>query len=443
MMKEPIGKVMNTTRISRRHFLQTTVSTAASVAAGWTWLATGKAPAYAQKRTLTALALSLFVPPGDERFREIMEEFGKAAGVETRFDTIQVTQVPPKLAAEANAQEGHDIVDMWEAYPALHARNLEPLNDILEPLDAKFKYFTGPKETFYHNGTWLAAPWYWLSFPQNVNQTHWDKAGVQIPTTWEELRETGKKLKRRGNPIGMAISHATDANASWWAVLWCFGGKVFEEDSKTVALKSEGTEHFLDFAVRLYNDAMTSEVLTWDDAGNNRFMLSGKGSWTINPISIWFVAHRDQMPVAKELRHYPSLSGPAGHYNSTFNHCLGIWKFSKNKELAKEFLTYFFSEERYPSWIAAAQGFCMSPFEAFINHPVWTEGDPALRLLPQEGPFIRSQGWPGKPTAYVGAFNSEYILPDMIAKVINGAKPKDAIDWAAERTERIVKETKI
>ena len=32
---------------------------------------------------------------------------------------------------------------------------------------------------------------------------------------------------------------------------------------------------------------MEAEVLSWDDASNNRFILSGKGSWTPNAISIY------------------------------------------------------------------------------------------------------------------------------------------------------------
>ena len=32
------------------------------------------------------------------------------------------------------------------------------------------------------------------------------------------------------------------------------------------------------FVKALYNDAMDPEVLSWDDAGNNRFLASGRGS---------------------------------------------------------------------------------------------------------------------------------------------------------------------
>src|SRR5437867_8124997 len=86
----------STTGIRRRRFLQS-----AGAAVGTTslaWLAERTPPALGQRRTLTALSLSLFVPSGDERFTEIMQEFGKQAGVDVRFDTVKVTDVPIKLA---------------------------------------------------------------------------------------------------------------------------------------------------------------------------------------------------------------------------------------------------------------------------------------------------------------------------------------------------------
>ena len=62
---------------------------------------------------------------------------------------------------------------------------------------------------------------------------HFRKAGLESPKTWDELLKQGKVLKKQGNPIGIAISHWGDANTTFWAVLWGFGGKVLEADGKT------------------------------------------------------------------------------------------------------------------------------------------------------------------------------------------------------------------
>ena len=49
-------------------------------------------------------------------------------------------------------------------------------------------------------------------------------------------------LKPRGHPVGIQISQTTDANSSFWAIMWCFGGKVLEADGKTIAMESPEKE---------------------------------------------------------------------------------------------------------------------------------------------------------------------------------------------------------
>ncbi|HWP47863.1 MAG TPA: extracellular solute-binding protein [Candidatus Limnocylindrales bacterium] len=426
--------------LTRREFIRTSTYVAGSltgIASGWSWLVEGKAPAFAQKRTLTALALSLFVPSGDERFRQIMEEFGKQAGCDTRFDTIQVTQLPVKLASEANIQSGHDLVNMWDTYGYLHEANLEPLDDILEEVDKNYSTRANPRQVFHIGGQWKLAPWYWVAFVGTGNKKHWEEAGLALPKTWEELYEAGKKLKEHGHPIGLPISHCTDANATWNVVLWCYGAKVFEADSKTIALNSPHTEEALDYARRLYLDCMSNEVLSWDDAGNNRFFLSGKGSWILNPVSVYWAARDKNMPIAESIVHHPSLSGPGGRHGAGFNHGLAVWKFSKNKDLAKEFLKFFYSEPVYTSWLTAAKGFCMSPFKKFEDLPLW-KTDPNLILLPEEGNYTHFPGWPGNPTRYAGAVENQYIIPDMVARVVGGEPYKKAISWAEDQIKKIL-----
>ncbi len=83
-------------------------------------------------------------------------------------------------------------------------------------------------------------------------------------------------LKPRGHPVGIPISQTTDANSSFWAIMWCFGAKVLEADGKAIAMESPEMEATLEYYKALYIEAMDSEVLAWDDAGNSRCLVAGK-----------------------------------------------------------------------------------------------------------------------------------------------------------------------
>lgn len=84
--------------MSRRRFLETS---AVGAGAGLSWLAGGRAPAFAQKRELTFLSWNHFVPAAADELRRQAELFGKQAGCTVRVDTMAHLQMPAKVAAEA------------------------------------------------------------------------------------------------------------------------------------------------------------------------------------------------------------------------------------------------------------------------------------------------------------------------------------------------------
>src|SRR5499425_2677469 len=94
-------------RTTRRQFLQTSSAATAGAA---TWLALGRAPAYAQKRELTFLSWNHFVPASDDELRKQAEAFSKANNCTVRVDTMAHLQMPAKIAAEAQSQSGHDML---------------------------------------------------------------------------------------------------------------------------------------------------------------------------------------------------------------------------------------------------------------------------------------------------------------------------------------------
>ena len=420
---------------SRRDFLRTSATATAGMA---TWLALGKPPAFAQKRELTFLSWNHFVPAADDELRKQAEAFGKEAGCTVRVDTIAHLQLPAKYAAEAQAQSGHDMVHAQTQTSFLYENQFVDVADVVDDLGKKYGgWYPFCKEMALMPSGWKTVPWFWIAFAATYNQAHYKKAGLEAPKTWDELLKQGRVLKKQGNPMGIAISHCNDANTSFWSILWSYGGKALEADGKTPAVTSDKTVQVVEWYKEMYKDVMEPEVLSWDDASNNRFILAGKGSWIHNPISPYASAVSKKMPIADDINHHNSPAGPAGIHSAGGVNGIAIWKFSKNADLAKEFIKYHYRKENFDAWIVASSGFNHPPLRSLADHPIWSQ-NPKLAMLPKEAEYIHPRGWPAKPNAAVNLIDVNFVMPDMVAKAVNGMPTKRAIAWAEDQVKLAV-----
>src|SRR5918996_5480453 len=329
--------------VTRRRFLHTTVGGMAGLAS---IIAFRAAPSIAQPREISMLSWAHFVPQADQKLHEIGKRFTQATKINVRFDHLQEIQMAAKLAAEVQTSSGHDLLMLRMHLPQLHAPNLADMSDVINLLVEKY----GPmydfcQEAAYTRDHWVAMPAYWGAFPGSYNKKYFDEVGEKPPDTWEDLLRAGKKLKAKGHPVGIPISQTTDAISTLGPIMWAYGGKAVDADGKTVAVSSPETAEAIEYVKRLYNEAMEPEVLSWDDAGNNRFLVSGKGSWIANPQSAYLTAKTRNMPVTQDLYFQIVPAGPKGRHTTQFIRSIGIWKFSKNVEPAKEFIKFFFDQE--------------------------------------------------------------------------------------------------
>src|SRR4029434_2699265 len=111
-----------------------------------------------------------------------------------------------------------------------------------------------------------------------------------------------------------------DAHSTSWSVALSFGAKVLEADGKTPAISSEKTVQVIEGYKGLYKDAMEPEGLSGDCGAKDRFCLSGKGAWIQNPVSPYNAALANKQPIADDINHHNSLSGPAGRHSAAPYH---------------------------------------------------------------------------------------------------------------------------
>jgi multiple sugar transport system substrate-binding protein len=272
----------------------------------------------------------------------------------------------------------------------------------------------------------------------------WEEVGVK-PDTWDNVRLGGAKLKAKGHPVGISLGHSNDPNTTWRGLLWSYGGAVQDEAGKKVVLNSKETLEAVKFCTALYKEAMTSEVLSWDDSSNNRYLVSGVGSLISNPISAYRTFQKANKKGADDTFVIEPPKGPVRQIMGGTSEYYGIWKFAKNKEGAVEFLKAY--RDNWPEAFKASEGYnnpCFAnlvpkPMPILSNDPTSTPTD-KFKILQGSDAWSAAPGYPGPSWPAVDEVYNDFVIPDMMAKAATGqVSPEESVKWATQQTEAIYK----
>jgi ABC-type glycerol-3-phosphate transport system substrate-binding protein len=401
-----------------------------------------------------------WVPGANKALEKLCKEFGDKNKVDVHIDFITSQGEKDKLtaAAEAQAGTGHDIMSHRDWNVRIHQENLEPLNDVVDGLIKQYGPISPVAEYLAKiKGTWRGIPTAIGSqvkpccsrfdlykehagldlremFP--ADEKKWDKAKVEA-WTWETYVTAAQKLHKAGFPIGLPLGQTSDA-VDWVGGLFNAYGVVMVDAKDNIKINSDETRQAMEIARKIV-EASPPEVFAWDDAGNNRWLISGKGSGIMNPPSAWAVAKRDNPKVAEQCWTHPVPKGPKGRFVGQLPQFYGLWKFSKNKQAAKDLLTYISQKESIAQLVEASVGYDLPSFKTMYDLPTWNTVGPPVGTVygyPPRGDEQTSIfGAPARSEVGAQMYN-QAINTVMISKFTQGKeKLDDVIKWAEKELE--------
>jgi multiple sugar transport system substrate-binding protein len=434
--------------VTRRNFLRTSGLVAGAAGLAPVVSAPFVSRALADNKSLSIVQWSHFVPAYDTWFDKFTQDWGEKNKVAVTVDHIPVQNVPARAAAEASAQSGHDLFGFNGSGGAhLYRKFFIDVSDLIKATEKKYGQVSIIGKQLGYNaddGTWSAFPDFYINFPGMYQKSMWDEIGMK-PDTWDNLRIGGAKLKAKGHPVGISLGHSNDPSISWRGLLWSYGGSIQDEAGKKIVLDSKEAVEATKYVAALYKEAMTSDVLSWNDASNNQYIDSGVGSYIINPISAYRTAQTLNPKLADDIFVIEPPKGPAKQIMGAASEFYGIWKFAKNKEAALEFLKYYV--DNWPEAFKASEGYnnpCFAnlvpkPMPILSNDPTSTPHD-KLAILQDSDKWSAIPGYPGPATPATDEIYYAFILNDMMAKTATGqSSAEDAVKAAAQQCEIIMK----
>ena len=250
-----------------------------------------------------------WVPAGNVVLKEQVARWSETNKVETNVDLI--TSIGQKtlltINAEAQAGRGHDLFTMSNWNVRDHANKLEPVDDVVKRLEGKY----GPADRVsqYLGRTkdrWIAIPCSWGT--QNKGpaaRISWMKefAGIDlvkmypaanVPETpeakaWtmDAFLKAAEACSKAGKPFAIGTGTTADNVDTWGSILAAFGAELVDAKGQLV-IKSDAVRQALEYCQQLAK-WLPGEAASFDDASNNRMLISGNSALIWNPPSAWAV----------------------------------------------------------------------------------------------------------------------------------------------------------
>jgi multiple sugar transport system substrate-binding protein len=391
-------------------------------------------PAHAASKVLRIMQWNHFVPVFDDWFNNtFIKEWGAKNDTEVIVTNVAMTSVEARAAAEIKKGNGHDIC-MFLSPPASYEDHVIDHKEIYaecerrfgKPLDIAIKSTYNPVTKKYFGFSDAYVP-----DPVNYRKDLWDDIGV-VPSSWDAIRDGGRKIRQKhGIPVGIGMANELDSNMAMRSILTAFGGAEQTSDGRP-NLKTKGTLEALKYAKALYEDCMAEEIFTWDASSNNRQMLAGKGSLTLNAISVTRTGENEKIAVADRIHLLAPAKGPIANLGTMhLMNAYVIWKFSKNISGAKQFLVDLAAESRNAFLASRFYNFPTFPqlvpdLAALIGNDPKAMPVDKYKVMQNAATWTVNVGYPGYANAASDEIFSTWLIPKMFADVASGKLAADA-----------------
>jgi len=397
-----------------------------------------------------------WVPGANKATTDLVNEWAAREKVEVQIDyiTSQGNKLLLTVQAEAQARSGHDIIAMATWWPAEHAERLEPVTDLMEPLIKQNGAVNATVEYLGKQGSkWLAVPataGSQMKGPCSRIDLLKQHAGIDIQAmypaggepkadTWnlETFLKAAEACHKGGVPFGIGLGITSDSVDTIGAIFHGFDAQLVDAKGNITA-KSDPVRQAIDYYKRLMA-FLPADVPAWDDASNNKWLVSGRGALIMNPPSAWAVAKRDAPQVAEQCWTHGMPAGPKGRFGPFLPFFWGTWAFGKNKAAAKSLINHLSQPAAAEKMVIASGGYDLPSFANLTTFKTWAEEGPPKGTLyhypnPHNHQVLSIAAAPAPPKIAVQIY-TQGIMTKMAVRHFQGEAMEKTIAWAASELE--------
>ncbi|HET6469670.1 MAG TPA: extracellular solute-binding protein [Geminicoccaceae bacterium] len=412
-----------------------------------------------------------YYPEEDEQFDKTVSAFEQQSGMDVEYVYYTNEDVPRKVLAALTAGEPPDLAyaflfDLQHTSRWAYEDQLEDVSDVVKEIEPHLLP-SAIQAVNLLNGKTGERSYYAMPVAQQIEHIHvWkdmlDEAGVDlttIPKTWDEwwswwcdvaqpaVRQATGDRQKFG--IGHAMSSsASDTIFAFMMFLNAFDVQIVDEEGKLTVddpKVREGMIKALDSYTRPFmNRCVPPGSVNWQDSDNNVNFLNKITVMVPNPslsIPASQYNNEDKSIYQEKMITMEWPDKPDGRpieYVASIKTAV-IFKQSKNKEAAKEFMRFFLQPENLGPQLEGALARWFPVDKRLIETPYWKDESDPHKVVEVRQYTQRAQSvWPHVLNHKLIAINAENAWGVAVTDVVlKGATPEKAIDDLIARIKQV------
>lgn len=276
-----------------------------------------------------------------------------------------------------------------------------------------------------------------------------EAAGLEVPETWDELKEAAVALTTGPNQYGLAVPMGTNDLMGTRFLnfyLQSAGETLLAEDGRA-NLTSDAAIEGIEYWVDMYEKTSPEGSVNYNVLDQATLFYQGKTAFDFNSgfqIS-GVVGTSPQLESVIKAAPLPRLqSGDEVYGGETSNIATVVWEKSEVQEEAKAFLEFLYQEEDYVEFLHSVPGGMLPSLQDIAENEAYLDNDTLERhadsvaVISEAVPAGTAIGMEDGPLVQSGILTSQAVIEKMLQDIVlNGTDVKTAAKAAEDQLNQL------
>ncbi|MEW6046765.1 MAG: extracellular solute-binding protein [Bacillota bacterium] len=386
-----------------------------------------------------------------QRVQEIIEEFQRQnPDIRIRQEVQNWADVYPKALSAIRARNQPDLLFTIPDFTTVIKATgvIQPVDQLVAQMDKEHRFLRAALEPYQYEGRTWAVPLYGMTHSLWYRKDIFDRAGVAVPRTWDELLAAARTLTGAGRyGIGLpANKHLYTDQTVYNLMITAKAEDIFDASGKVIFDNPQTVR-----AYRMYRDLWQyspkdSTGWTWGEA--EAAFTSGQAAMIFQFTTI-LTFDRDAGRPPSDLGVAPIPWPPDGQRGSIFysNGVMVLTADRAKQEAAYRFIRYLLQPDVYGRFLNMEPGLFLPVTEdgstaaSFWQDPLVVKYRSQVQAMVEQSRYGALFGFTkGRVFPAIGPISAQNVLAQTVQKmIVDGMSPEDAVRWGHRQMESLAR----